>query len=41
MNFIPEDAKAFYTNLISDPTIVEDIDGFNGDLDFEIEDGIP
>lgn len=35
---IPAADHAFYTNLVGDPTITEDIDGYNGDLDFELID---
>lgn len=35
---IPKDAKQFYKNLVGDPNIEEDIDGFNGQLDFDVED---
>ena len=35
LHLIPNDAKPFYRKCFED--IVDDIDGFNGELDFEIE----
>ncbi|CAG9819851.1 unnamed protein product [Phaedon cochleariae] len=35
--FIPKDAKKFYKNLIGDPYIEEDINGFNAQPDFPLE----
>lgn len=40
MSPIPNDAKSFYKSLIGDPTIEEDIDGFNGELDFDLEEDV-
>lgn len=37
MKFIPNDAKAPYRNLFTSEEIEDDIDGFDGALDFDIE----
>lgn len=37
LHLIPNDAKPFYRKFFEDVSIVDDIDGFNGELDFEIE----
>jgi len=37
MHLIPADAHAFYSNLIGNSVIDEDVGGFNELLDFEIE----
>lgn len=34
LNLIQKDAKEFYKKLTGDPNIEEDIEGFNGHLDF-------
>lgn len=34
---IPKDAKKFYNNLVGDPTIEDDLDGYDGQLDFDVE----
>lgn len=37
-HLIPQDAMEFYNNLVGDPSITEDVDGYNvAELDFEIE----
>lgn len=38
MHLIPSDAQDFYKNLKSNDTVDDDIDGFSGALDFEVED---
>lgn len=38
LSSIPNDAKHFYENLLGDPNIKEDIQGFNGDVDFDDKD---
>ena len=35
--YIPEDCHTFYKNLKSSEGAVDDIDGFGGDLDFEVQ----
>lgn len=37
MVFIPSDAKGFYKNFFSNPDVEDDVEGFNGDLDFDVE----
>lgn len=37
MHLIPSDAKPFYTSLLSDENVVEDLEGFNTALDFDVE----
>ncbi|XP_030765647.1 uncharacterized protein LOC115889720 [Sitophilus oryzae] len=37
MHLIPEADQGFYTSLISSEEVVDDIDGYNGDLDFECQ----
>jgi len=37
MHLIPADAHAFYSNLIGNSVIDEDVGGLNESLDFEIE----
>lgn len=37
-HLIPSDVLPFYQNLRPDPRIEEDLEGFNGSLDFELED---
>lgn len=37
LHLIPEEDHPFYKNLIGNPNIVEDIDGYNMDLDFDLE----
>ncbi|CAG9837583.1 unnamed protein product [Diabrotica balteata] len=38
MHLIPNDAKPLYRSLFSNNTVEDDIDGFDGDLDFDIRD---
>ena len=38
LHLIPAADHLFYNNLISDLTVEEDIDGYNGEIDFELED---
>ena len=37
LSLIPSDAKPFYRNFFEDPSVSDDIEGFNADLDFEID----
>lgn len=37
LHLIPEDAQYFYKNLTGDGTVQDDIDGFSGEVDFEVE----
>lgn len=37
MHLIPKIDQNFYKNLVGDPNIQEDIEGYNGELDFELE----
>lgn len=37
LHLIPGDAKQFYTNITADSNTVDDIDGFDGSMDFEVE----
>lgn len=37
MHLLPNDAKSFYEVLDGDENIVDDIDGFSGEPDFEVE----
>jgi hypothetical protein len=37
LSLIPSDAKPFYRNFFKDPRVCDDIEGFNADLDFEID----
>ncbi|XP_046664049.1 uncharacterized protein LOC124356846 [Homalodisca vitripennis] len=37
MSLIPSDAKEFYKQFSSDTNVQDDIDGFNANLDFELE----
>lgn len=37
LHLIPTDAKSFYKKLTGSDTVTDDIDGFNGSLDFEPE----
>ena len=37
MDLIPGDAKDFYTALLGDDSVEDDVDGFSGVPDFEIE----
>lgn len=37
MHLIPNDAKHIYRKLISDNNIEDDVDGFDGEPDFEPE----
>lgn len=37
LHLIPEDAQDFYKNLTGDVTVEDDIDGFSGAVDFEVE----
>lgn len=39
MHLIPEAEQGFYSSLIDSEEIVDDIDGYNGELDFECEEG--
>ena len=36
LTLIPSDAKPFYVKFFEDPSLCDDIEGFNADLDFEI-----
>ena len=37
LSLIPRDAKPFYRKYFEDPSVCDDIGGFNADLDFEID----
>ncbi|KAH9629864.1 hypothetical protein HF086_006548 [Spodoptera exigua] len=37
LHLIPQDAKAFYQNLTADDDLLDDVDGFSGEVDFEVE----
>lgn len=37
LSLIPKDARAMYRSLYSNSGVEDDIDGFNGELDFEVE----
>lgn len=37
MHLIPEDCKTFYVNLQGDQDLIDDVDGFSGMPDFEVE----
>lgn len=37
LHLIPEDAQDFYKKLTGDVTVEDDIDGFSGEVDFEVE----
>lgn len=37
LHLIPNDAKGFYQTLTSDENILDDVDGFSGEIDFQIE----
>lgn len=37
LHLIPASDYHFYTNITGNPSIEEDIDGFNGELDFELD----
>jgi hypothetical protein len=37
MHLIPADAQEFYTHFTGNGIIVEDVNGFNENLDFDIE----
>ena len=37
MDLIPGDAKDFYTSLFADSNVEDDVDGFSGVPDFEVE----
>lgn len=37
LHLIPADAKGFYSNLTEDNTIIDDIDGFDGNVDFPVQ----
>ncbi|XP_072154471.1 uncharacterized protein [Bemisia tabaci] len=37
LHLIPADCRQFYENLLTSETVVDDVDGFDGSLDFEIE----
>jgi hypothetical protein len=38
LNLIPADCHGFYTNILSDDSIVDDVQAFNGEPDFDVED---
>ncbi|KAH9638297.1 hypothetical protein HF086_007400 [Spodoptera exigua] len=37
LHLIPQDAKGFYQNLTADDDLLDDVDGFSGVVDFEVE----
>lgn len=37
MNLIPEADQGFYAPLVSSEEVVDDIDGYNGEVDFEFQ----
>ena len=37
MHLIPSDAKRFYKGFVPDASVVDDTEGFNAPLDFEVE----
>lgn len=37
MHLIPEAHQKFYKNFVGDKDVNDDVDGFNGELDFEVE----
>lgn len=37
LHLIPRDAQEFYKKFTGDATVEDDIDGFSGEVDFEVE----
>lgn len=40
LHLIPKDAHEFYVNLVGDDQIKEDLEGFSGDINFELEEEV-